>query len=123
VSALPFDGEHADAIAECVMLASTDQLGRELERRAGAYLDQAEAAFQVARQSSDPLVVGPAAQAAEASAALCTRMAQAVAAVLSSGDVDACRRAADHARAAHRCASNAAAAWQRCKEEARCACA
>lgn len=121
MSALPFDGEHADAIVECLRLASLEQLGREHARRAAAHLDQAEAAFQLARESTDPVIVGTAAELAQAAAEWATRSAQAAMAMLGAGDVATVNQASDHARAAHRCASNAAAAWQRCKEDRRCA--
>jgi len=117
----PFDPAHDDAIVECVRLASLDQLGRELARRAAAHLDQAEAAYQVARQGTDPLVVGPAAQMAETAAEWATRCAQATMAMLGTGDLATVQEANDHARAAWRCASNALAAWRRCKEDAGCA--
>lgn len=114
---VPFDGEHDDAIVECIRLASLEQLGRELARRAAAHLDQAEAAYQVARQSTNPLVVGPAAETAQQAAEWAGRCAQATMAMLGAGDVATVNEAQDHARAAWRCASNALDAWRRCKGE------
>lgn len=117
MSALPFDSEHDDAIVECVRLASLEQLGREMARRAGALLDQAEAAWQQARRSTDPLDVGSAAMAAQSAAEWCTRVAQAAQALIGTGDVELVKETMGYATAAHRCASNAEAAWRRCKEE------
>jgi hypothetical protein len=118
VSALPFDGPHADAVAECIELASIEQLGRELARRCERALEAALAAKETCRTTDDLLVIATSAEAAYQASELCGHLSSAVCSLLGSADVETVKRCFAAAREASTHAALAAARWALMKKRA-----
>lgn len=108
---VPFDPGHDDAVAECLRLASLEQLGQELARRCTEACLAAAAAKETARTSDSMVVVGTAAALAHSAAELCGNLSSAVFSVLGAGDIETTKRCFAEAREASTHAALAATRW------------
>jgi len=113
---VPFDLGHDDAVAECLRLASLEQLGNELARRCHDACLAAASAKETARTSDDLLVIGEAATMAHHAAELCGHLSSAVCSVLGAGDVETTKRCFADAREASTHSMLAATRWALMKQ-------
>jgi hypothetical protein len=113
---VPFDHGHDDAIAECLQLASLEQLGGELARRCHASLLAASAAKETARTSDDLIVIAEAASMAHQASELCGHLSSAAYLLLGQADVETTKRCFADAREASTHSMLAATRWALMRE-------
>lgn len=112
---VPFDLGHDDAVAECLRLASLEQMGQELARRCHDACLAAASAKELARMSDDLVAIADAATMAHNAAELCGHLSSAVFSLLGAGDVETTKKCFSDAREASTHSALAATRWAHMK--------
>lgn len=113
---VPFDLGHDDAVAECLRLASLDQIGHELARRCHDACLAAASAKELARTSDDLVAIGDAAAMSHQMAELCGHLSSAVFSLLGAGDIETTKKCFAEAREASTHSALAATRWALMKQ-------